>query len=236
MKRFIFSLLLCLILTGCGNDYKDYEKPNMTVFGDTSTCGWYYAVDNTTNIVYIIHIGTHAFGVTVAYNADGTIMTKDDIKGNVTEEFEITTEEFERETDDVEESTDSMSLEEYNEYICSILPEDCLHPITIDNIENRGLYNGVNGIEGYSNWCTEYTVNAARQCGYDKETYPYWVRDDGCKMLGDYIICAADYKVYPYGTIIDTSLGKGIVIETGGTVCKYDKNYYKDIDIATTWY
>ena len=51
----------------------------------------------------------------------------------------------------------------------------------------------------------------------------YWVRDDGVKMYGDYVIVASqDSK----GTLIDTSVGQGIVLDycPAGTV-----------DIATTW-
>ena len=51
----------------------------------------------------------------------------------------------------------------------------------------------------------------------------YWVRDDGVKMYGDYVIVASqDSK----GSLIDTSLGQGITLDycPAGTV-----------DIATSW-
>ena len=35
------------------------------------------------------------------------------------------------------------------------------------------------------------------------------------KMLGDYVIVAADLNKYPRGSIVDTSLGQGIVCDTG---------------------
>lgn len=57
----------------------------------------------------------------------------------------------------------------------------------------------------------------------------YWIREDGCKCWGNYIICAADFNKHPYGTLVETSLGTGIVLDTGS---------FKDrstIDIATTW-
>lgn len=51
----------------------------------------------------------------------------------------------------------------------------------------------------------------------------YWIREDGVKMYGDYVIIASQYN---RGTIIDTSLGRGISLD----VCPSGA-----IDIATTW-
>lgn len=58
-----------------------------------------------------------------------------------------------------------------------------------------------------------------------------WVREDGCKMLGDYIMLAADQSVHPYGSIVLTSLGEGIVVDTGSFIF----NNAQQIDIATNW-
>lgn len=55
----------------------------------------------------------------------------------------------------------------------------------------------------------------------------YWVRKDGCKMNGHYIILAAGESV-PIGTVIETSRGEGMVLDRHET----DENV---IDIATTW-
>lgn len=57
----------------------------------------------------------------------------------------------------------------------------------------------------------------------------YWEREDGCKMFGDYIICAADLNKHPYGSLVQTSLGTGIVLDTGSFADR------TTIDIATTW-
>lgn len=57
----------------------------------------------------------------------------------------------------------------------------------------------------------------------------YWEREDGCKMYGNFIIVAADWNKHPYGSLVQTSLGTGVVLDTGS---------FKDrstIDIATTW-
>lgn len=56
----------------------------------------------------------------------------------------------------------------------------------------------------------------------------YWVREDGCKMYSRYIIVAADWELHPYGTLVNTSRGMGIVLDTGEFSGEI-------IDIATNW-
>ena len=55
-----------------------------------------------------------------------------------------------------------------------------------------------------------------RNMGFDEENYPYWVRDDGAKMLGNYIMCAADLNLRPRGSVVESSLGLALVCDTGG--------------------
>lgn len=57
----------------------------------------------------------------------------------------------------------------------------------------------------------------------------YWVRDDGVKMYGPWVICAADWNVHPQYTLVETSLGTGIVLDTHTT------DDSELIDIATNW-
>ena len=93
-------------------------------------------------------------------------------------------------------------------------------------------YNGVNrgpsGKETYYNLNMNKIVDAMKRLGVNSE---YWVRNDGVKMYGDYIMCAADLSVYPRGSIVETSLGTGIVCDTGAFV----KSTGIALDIATTW-
>jgi hypothetical protein len=67
--------------------------------------------------------------------------------------------------------------------------------------------------------------------GFSEEEYPYWVREDGAKMLGDYVIVACELNIRPRGTIIKTSMGEAIVCDTGSFA--YSNPY--QIDIAVTW-
>lgn len=59
----------------------------------------------------------------------------------------------------------------------------------------------------------------------------YAVRDDGVKTYNGFVIVATNYETYPYGTVIPTSLGLGLVLDTG-EFAKESKNI---VDIATNW-
>lgn len=141
-----------------------------------------------------------------------------------------------KEKEVVEENTTSKKENwlEYNSKYLEYLPEESLRPIV--PTESWHYYDGPNGTEDYYNVPMEETIRVARAKGYSEENYPYWIREDGCKMFGKFIICATDYDVHSYGSIINTSLGKAIVIDTNYTVDKDDSwHYCSDIDIATEW-
>ena len=93
---------------------------------------------------------------------------------------------------------------------------------------SRGSVMGPSGKETYYNLNMSGVVRIMRSLGYTGE---YWIREDGCKMLGDYIMVAANYKIRPRGTIVETSRGKGIVCDTGGFA---KRNPYQ-IDLAVNW-
>ena len=97
--------------------------------------------------------------------------------------------------------------------------------------KERGGYMGVSGRETYYNLYMGNCVNFMRELGYSEEEYPYWVRDDGAKMLGNYVMCAANWKTRPRGTILQTSLGDAIVVDTGEFVADYPNG----VDLAVDW-
>ena len=118
-----------------------------------------------------------------------------------------------------------------NEKYLSYLPENALHPITLDN--PTVYYEGPSGKEGYYNVDETYVIKHAETLGYTIDDYH--VREDGCRMLKDYIICAADYDVHEFGSIVETSLGKAIVLDTGSSLDRNERNFRCDIDLLTTW-
>lgn len=94
-----------------------------------------------------------------------------------------------------------------------------------------GVFNGPSGRETFYNLPMKGVISHMRKLGYSEEDFPYWVRDDGCKMLGPYIMVAANIKTRPYGTILETSMGTAIVCDTGTFVKKYPNG----VDIAVSW-
>ena len=89
--------------------------------------------------------------------------------------------------------------------------------------KSKGVVNGPSGRETYYNLNMTSVINSMRRAGYSEAEYPYWVREDGVKMLGNYVMVAAN--------IIESSLGAAIVCDTGGFV----KHHPTQIDVAVTW-
>lgn len=99
-----------------------------------------------------------------------------------------------------------------------------------ENTLNRrnGVFNGPSGKESYYNLPMQGVVRKMNTLGY---RYPYWVRQDGVKMMGDYVMVAADLRIRPKGTVLQTSLGQAIVCDTG-TFTKTDSTA---LDVAVSW-
>lgn len=92
-----------------------------------------------------------------------------------------------------------------------------------------GVFYGPSGKETYYNLPMKTVCKYMRELGYD---YEYSVREDGVKLYGGYVMVAADLSIRPKGTIIETSLGTGIVCDTGDFVNSGNPNW---IDIAVNW-
>ena len=91
-----------------------------------------------------------------------------------------------------------------------------------------GTVTGPSGKETYYNLDMSGVVSIMRGMGNED---PYWVREDGCKMLGEYIMCAANLNVHPRGSLVPSSLGMALVCDTGG-FAEWNPN---QLDIAVTW-
>ena len=92
----------------------------------------------------------------------------------------------------------------------------------------NGTVTGPSGKETYYNLDMSGVVEIMRGMGNTDE---YWVREDGVKMLGDYIMCAANLSVHPRGSLVESSLGTCIVCDTGG----FAYSNPNQLDIAVTW-
>lgn len=100
---------------------------------------------------------------------------------------------------------------------------------TGSRLTKRGGVNyGPTGKETYYNLNMSGVVRIMRNMGYSESEYPYWVRNDGVKMLGQYVMLAGRIGQYDRGTIIPCSLGVGII-------CDYGYLEWNAVDVAVTW-
>lgn len=93
---------------------------------------------------------------------------------------------------------------------------------------SAGVNYGPSGKETYYNLDMSGVVDNMRNMGNNDA---YWVREDGAKMLGDYVMVAANLDVHPRGSLVETSMGVGIVADTGG----FAAGNPNQVDIATAW-
>lgn len=114
----------------------------------------------------------------------------------------------------------SNSDEEYVEEVQSYTPDEC----TVNSGEALNAYNG------------EVQYNGHRETYYSQQVLPgdglnipgRHVAEDGTVRDGDGYICVAANESYlPYGSVVETSLGKAKVYDSG---CDYGT-----IDIYTNW-
>ena len=91
-----------------------------------------------------------------------------------------------------------------------------------------GVHQGPSGKETWYDLNMDGVVELMRGFGYGEDEYPYWIREDGAKMFGEYVMVAADLSVRPKGTILECSLGTAMVVDTG------DLEPYQ-LDIAVDW-
>lgn len=133
---------------------------------------------------------------------------------------------------EIEEPVEEADIEIQIETISLPMISDAV-PIESKDVLNAhdGVAYGPSGKEKYYNLPMDKVVQIMRDKGYAEEDYPYIVRDDGVKCLGDYVIVAASFERYRRGQIIETSLGQGIVCDTG----EFAINNPEMIDIAVNW-
>lgn len=126
-------------------------------------------------------------------------------------------------TDELSEAVDSQETprdtERHPSYIYS--SSQTLNP-------RDGVFYGPSGKESYYNLPMGRVVEYMHDLGYD---YEYWIRKDGAKMFGDYVMVAADLSIKPKGTVLNTSLGKAIVCDTGA----FARKDSTALDVAVAW-
>jgi len=132
------------------------------------------------------------------------------------EQIETTEEVIEQDVEEIKEETKELSLNPT--------------PVPADGVltKSKGTVQFEGHKETYYNLPMNKVVSNAHKRGIEGE---YTEREDGAKMLGDYIMVAADQKIHPYGSLVNTSLGMGIVVDTGTFIMTNPQQ----IDIAVNW-
>lgn len=135
------------------------------------------------------------------------------------------------EVEQVESYSNEYSVDESSQYVPEVQnasPKtssgDCLTAA-------KGVHYGPSGKETYYNLNMSGCVSIMRGLGYSESEYPVWTRSDNVKMFGDYVMIAAELGSRPKGTLVETSLGTGIVVDTGG----FAASNPTQIDIACNW-
>ncbi len=93
---------------------------------------------------------------------------------------------------------------------------------------SKGVNYGPSGKETYYNLNMSGVVDIMQNMGYNEQ---YWVREDGVKMYGEYVMVAADLNTHPRGSLVESSLGTAIVVDTGS----FAASNPNQLDIATSW-
>jgi len=136
----------------------------------------------------------------------------------ITEEIVEEIEEVEVEEEIIEDEEEESEVIEY-EWTGSVITA------------SGGVNYGPSGYETYYNLPMGGVIDIMRSAGFDEEEYPYWVREDGAKMLGPYIMVAASLDLRPRGSIVECSLGTALVCDTGG----FASSNPTQLDIAVDW-
>lgn len=148
----------------------------------------------------------------------------------VTENSEVENSEVENlETEVYEDSTDNAYIE--SEDNASNAVTDTYNWNGSVLTQSSGINYGPSGLETYYNLPMDGVVSIMRNTGFSEEEYPYWESPEGYKMLGNYIMVAADLSIRPRGTTIETSLGMGLVCDTGSFIYTNPEQ----LDIAVNW-
>lgn len=133
--------------------------------------------------------------------------------------------ELERLQKKQEEQAEQEAFVEENELVITILSQSWDGSVLN---KEQGVNYGPSGKETYYNLPMEGVISIMRSIGNNDR---YWVRDDGVKMLGDYVMVAAHLGLRPRGSLVPTSLGMGIVCDTG----TFALTNPTQLDIAVDW-
>ncbi len=118
----------------------------------------------------------------------------------------------------------------YEEILQQMAQEGYIMPAETGRLTaTKGIAYGPVGKESYYNLDMSMIV-----CRMQRKAFPgvYWIRQDGCKMYGAFVMVAADFNIFPIGSIVPTTLGPSVVTDTGSFTRNGSGVMF---DIATSW-
>lgn len=152
-----------------------------------------------------------------------------EIIDSICEQLKIHKEDMQNEIERIDDDVEQVKISKANKRKAYATASTATYYQPTDGLTKQA---GVNYYgeqkETYYNLNMSRVVSNAQGNGLDGD---YWIREDGAKMFGDYVIVAANQDVYPYGSTVETSMGTGIVIDTGG----FASVNPTQVDIATDW-
>lgn len=214
------------------NNEIDIEQENVIMYVDTGDCSNLNVreLPSTNSEV----IGTLEPGSEVEILEDSIIDESSFVKIEFDEDIGYIYSEFISETEPelvayLSKSSDSIQSEGSTNFSTENTTieysEDDDSPILNKQL---GTVEGPSGKETYYNLNMSKVIEILHDMGIEGE---YHVREDGVKMIGDYIIVAANLDVHPRGTLVETSLGTGVVGDTGD----FADDNPTQLDVAVAW-
>lgn len=207
--------------------YEAYVKSDETTETTTSTTTTTTSTTTTTTA----STTTETTSVYSAEEIENSASNEIIVEETVVEEFVVPQEEP---SYIIEESPAVVEENAYSEELTATV-EETTQPTTTASTwtgpvltARLGTVQGPSGKETYYNLNMWGVIKIMKDLGYD---YEFWAREDGVKMYGEYVMCAANLNVHPRGSLVETSLGTAIVCDTGG-FASYNTT---QIDIAVTW-
>lgn len=152
-----------------------------------------------------------------------------EIIDSLCEQLKIHKEDMQEEIERIDDDVENVRISKANKKKAYATATRTVYPSNTDGLtQSAGVNYYGDQKETYYNLNMSRVVSRAQDSGIQGD---YWVRDDGVKMYGDYVIIAANQDIHPYGSTVDTSLGEGIVLDTGG----FAASNPTQVDIATDW-
>lgn len=212
MLLVIIAVLVCLLALSDiihKDDYKRIEKKLDKIASQTDVTA--EKVDNLESDFKTYRTGTK------------------EIIDSLCEQLKIHKEDMQNEIERIDDDVEQVKISKANKKKTYATATRTVYPANTDGLTKQA---GVNYYgeqkETYYNLNMSRVVSNAQGNGLEGD---YWVREDGAKMFGDYVIVAANQDVHPYGSTVETSMGTGIVLDTGG----FASGNPTQVDIATDW-